>query len=92
MILPILGVYLAFSLFTYIAYWIDKRAAQRNRSRIPEATLLALGAMGGWPGGLFAQQALRHKTKKLSFQLLFWLSVLLNIAIVIWLLQGGSGR
>ncbi|MBC8065024.1 MAG: DUF1294 domain-containing protein, partial [Chlorobia bacterium] len=61
---PIAVVYLGFSLLTYTAYWMDKRAARRNRDRIPEATLLALGVVGGWPGGLIAQHTLRHKTKK----------------------------
>ncbi len=28
--------------------------------------------MGGWPGALIAQQAFRHKTRKVSLQVVFW--------------------
>lgn len=91
MVLSIIGVYLGLSLVTYIAYWIDKRAAERKRNRIPETTLLSLGLIGGWPGGLLAQQTLRHKTRKLSFQVLFWLSTLVNIAVIAYILRGSNG-
>lgn len=91
MVLSIIGVYIGLSFLTYIAYWMDKRAAQRKRSRIPETTLLSLGLIGGWPGGLLAQQTLRHKTRKLIFQVLFWLSALLNVAVIAYILRGGHG-
>jgi len=34
--------------------------------------------LGGWPGALLAQQRFRHKTRKLSYQAVFWLIVLLH--------------
>lgn len=40
---------------------------------------------GGWPGALLAQQWLRHKSSKTSFQLQFWLMVLINVVAVLWL-------
>jgi len=61
-------------------YAIDKAAAIRGGRRVPEATLLWLGALGGWPGAIVAQQVLRHKTAKRSFRLRFWLSVAANVA------------
>lgn len=67
------------------AYLLDKRAAQKGTGRIPEATLLVLGLAGGWPGALLAQRVLRHKTRKTSFQIAFWLTVILNVAVVVWL-------
>lgn len=91
MVSRILVIYLAFSLLTYAAYWKDKRAAQSDRRRIPEMSLLVLGAVGGWPGGFVAQQVLRHKTRKLSFLILFWASAALNIALLSWILKGGFG-
>ena len=39
-----------------------------------------LGLAGGWPGGLLAQHYLRHKSAKASFQVAFWLTMLLNTA------------
>ena len=34
--------------------------------------------LGGWPGALIAQQVFRHKTRKASFQTVFWLIVLVH--------------
>lgn len=77
LLLPLL-LYLAFSLLTFAFYWHDKRSALRGERRIPEKTLHLLELFGGWPGALLAQQVFRHKTRKWSFQLLFWLIVLLH--------------
>jgi uncharacterized membrane protein YsdA (DUF1294 family)/cold shock CspA family protein len=70
--------YVLASLVTYSAYAGDKRAAQTGGWRTKEGTLLLLGLAGGWPGGLIAQHRFRHKTKKLSFQVAYWLTVGLN--------------
>lgn len=78
--LPILGLYFGMSLLTFIVYAQDKRAAIRNESRTPENTLHAMALLGGWPGALYAQQFLRHKSRKLSFRIGFWLTVALNLA------------
>ncbi|MGL6122255.1 MAG: DUF1294 domain-containing protein, partial [Shewanella sp.] len=58
----IAGMYLTLSLLTFIAYAIDKSAAKRNKWRTKESTLHLLALMGGWPGALFAQNLLRHKS------------------------------
>lgn len=73
------------SLLTFMAYWQDKWAAQQGRWRTPEKTLQTLALACGWPGAVLAQQWLRHKSSKASFQALFWLVVLINVAAVLWL-------
>lgn len=78
--------YLVLSLITYLAYDWDKSSARRKVRRTPEKTLLLLGLIGGWPGGLLAQRTLRHKSSKQSFQVQFWITVLLNCAALAWLL------
>ena len=44
-----------------------------------------LGLLCGWPGALLAQQWLRHKTAKRSFQLVFWITVVVNMAGFAWM-------
>lgn len=79
------GAYLVMSLTCFVAYAIDKSAARSGSWRTPERTLLLLGLVGGWPGGVLAQQWLRHKTSKRSFQQLFWCSVAANVGGFVWL-------
>lgn len=74
------AAYAALSVACFIAYAIDKAAARARRQRTPERTLLLLGLAGGWPGALLAQQWLRHKSAKTSFQVRFWITVVLNVA------------
>lgn len=61
------------NLATFIAYGADKRAAERGKWRVPEMQLHALEFLGGWPGAFIAQKFFHHKTKKRSFQAMFWL-------------------
>lgn len=72
-------LYVGSSIVTFIAYAVDKRAAQTGGWRVAESSLLALGVVGGWPGAILAQQLLRHKTIKPSFQWMFWISVVVNV-------------
>lgn len=85
------SLYAVLSLITFLAYWKDKAAAQAGRWRTPESTLHTLALLGGWPGALLAQQWLRHKSSKTAFQQLCWATVLLNVAIFLWL-HGPWGR
>jgi len=82
----VIAVYIVVSLLTFTMYYIDKSAAQNGYWRTPESTLHFLSLVGGWPGALIAQQKLRHKSKKQPFRVVFWVTVLLNIAAFIWLL------
>ena len=73
-----LAAYGIVSVLAFLLYWSDKRKARLDRWRIPENVLHAVELAGGWPGALLAQQVFRHKTRKLSFQVLFWVIVLLH--------------
>jgi len=82
------ALYLGASLLCAVVYGIDKFAARRGSDRVPEAMLLSLGAVGGWPGAILAQQVFRHKTVKRSFRRLFWLTVVANVAVFAWAVLG----
>lgn len=70
--IPLL-LYTVMSSGTFYLYHIDKNRARHQQWRIPETTLHLCEFFGGWAGALLAQHWLRHKTKKLSFQIVFWL-------------------
>jgi uncharacterized membrane protein YsdA (DUF1294 family) len=76
----VLAVYALMSLLTVGLYWHDKRQAQGQGQRTPEKLLHGAELLGGWPGALIAQQLFRHKTRKVSYQLVFWLIVALHQA------------
>jgi|TARA_A100001391_G_C4896282_1_gene232357 uncharacterized membrane protein YsdA (DUF1294 family) len=78
-------VYLVMSVITFIAYAIDKSAAENGRWRTQENTLHLLALVGGWPGAILGQMLLRHKSKKKAFRQVFWLTIILNIAGLVWL-------
>ena len=82
-------IYTVMSLITFFAYWRDKAAARANRWRTQESSLHILGLLGGWPGALIAQGSFRHKTRKRSFQIGFWLVLAINVFAVAWLVQTG---
>lgn len=76
------------SVLSFAQYAWDKRQAQAQGARVPEAQLLGLDLLGGWPGGFLAQRWLRHKTAKMGFQFVFWLIVAgQETACVLWLLR-----
>jgi len=80
-------LYLVLSLAAFLAYALDKSAAEAGRWRIQENTLHIFSLAGGWPGAIFAQQLLRHKSSKRAFQTTFWLTVMLNGGALTWLVS-----
>ena len=84
------GLYIGASLIAFVAYALDKAAACSGKWRTQESTLHLLALVGGWPGALVAQNRLRHKSRKISFQVVFWATVLLNCGALGWLLTAGS--
>ncbi|MEQ8693658.1 MAG: cold shock and DUF1294 domain-containing protein [Pseudomonadales bacterium] len=86
--LPVLmlSLYLLASIVTAMVYAWDKSAARKARWRTAENTLHLLGLVGGWPGALVARHFFRHKSKKTSFILVFWATVVLNCIGLAWLM------
>lgn len=80
------GAYVVLSAVTFLVYAWDKSAARHDRWRTPEAELHLLALLGGWPGALVAQKVLRHKSSKQPFRTVFWGTVALNCAALVWVL------
>ena len=76
--ISLLALYYGASLITYGLYARDKTAAQNAGRRTSELTLHLMSLIGGWPGALIAQVRLRHKTRKLSFLIGYWFTVIVN--------------
>jgi uncharacterized membrane protein YsdA (DUF1294 family)/cold shock CspA family protein len=77
--------YLGASLLTYLAYGYDKIAAKDRTWRTSESTLHWMSLLGGWPGALVGQPQFRHKTTKQSFRFWFWITVLVNVGVLVWM-------
>lgn len=85
--LVVAGAYVGLSLVTYFVYAYDKVAAKDGAWRTSEGTLHWLSVLGGWPGALVAQQSLRHKSRKKSFRFAFWITLVLNLVGLFWLMS-----
>ncbi len=78
------------NLFSILLTVFDKRAAQKRKARIPEATLILFSILGGSIGMLFTMEIIRHKTKKLKFVLGIPLIIIIQaVLIVFWLKKCG---
>ena len=76
---------LALNLLTLWTYAADKKAACAGTRRTSENQLHLLSLLGGWPAAWVAQQILRHKTSKTSFQIVYWLTIALHFtAMFLW--------
>jgi uncharacterized membrane protein YsdA (DUF1294 family)/cold shock CspA family protein len=78
-------VYAAVSAVSFAAYGMDKLSARQQARRTPEATLHLLDLIGGWPGGLIAQQLFRHKRRKVSFMAVFGVTAVLHPVYWAWI-------
>ena len=90
--IQVAGFYLIASLVAFVAYALDKSAARNDRWRTPESTLHLFALAGGWPGALAAQRLLRHKSRKPSFQFMFWITVVLNCSALAWFLSAPGAK
>jgi uncharacterized membrane protein YsdA (DUF1294 family)/cold shock CspA family protein len=84
------AAWIAINAVTYVLYANDKSSAERGTRRVPEKNLHLFALIGGWPAAAIAQQRLRHKTSKAEFRTAFWLTVIVNIVAMTWLLTRGA--
>jgi uncharacterized membrane protein YsdA (DUF1294 family) len=76
---------LALTLITFLFYGYDKYQAINQKSRIPEVILHLLTLAGGTAGAIAGQLLFRHKTKKLSFRVVFIIIAAFQTGVIFWL-------
>ena len=64
-------------------YLYDKIIAGTKITRVPEIILQTLSLLGGSPTALLSQKLFHHKTSKKSFQVVYWLIVLIQVGIIL---------
>lgn len=75
---------LTLNVTTFILYLIDKIQAQSRGLRVPERMLYLASFLGGSAGALLAMNLLRHKTRKIAFQLVLGVLIFLQILAGLW--------
>ena len=89
-LLPALGLawswIIGVSSVSFLTYGYDKSIAGRGATRVPEAVLHLLTALGGTIGSFAGMRIFHHKTQKRSFQLVFWGIVTIQIIALVVLL------
>ena len=81
----ILGIYGGMGVVSFVVMGVDKRAAEKGKWRISERTLHIIELLGGVIGSWVGQMVFRHKTRKLSYQALFWGIFLVHVASWVWI-------
>lgn len=69
---------------TLFIYGADKLSAEASAWRVRERTLLFLALIGGSAGALIGMNLFHHKTRKVSFQILFVVILLIQFTLITW--------
>ena len=72
----LLSYFLGLNLFLFVLMGMDKRAARRNKWRIPERRLLTLGLIGGGIGGILGMFVFHHKTHRIYFTICYVVNII----------------
>lgn len=71
----------------------DKRAAERSKFRVPESTLMTLGALSGCVGIYACMKIIHHKTRKPKFMIglpvIFFIELAAVAAVQVYLAVNG---
>ena len=82
---PLFSMVLGLNVGIVLLYAIDKVAAIKGKSRVPEKILHLCSFFASSPGAFVGQKLCRHKISKSSFMLKFWIIVSMQIVIcILW--------
>jgi len=85
-------VYVLWNGYVFMAMWRDKRRAKRHQWRIPEASLLLMGAAMGGVGLYAGMKYFRHKTAHSKFVIGAPLLLISNVIVVGFVYYAGHFR
>ena len=90
MLIRYLITLLVMSVITLVVFVCDCATARNGkkkagRVRIPEYVLLVLTSLGGAIGAIIATLLTRHKTRKLSFKVVIFCALIIQVATAILL-------
>lgn len=75
------------NVITFAMMGIDKYKAVRDKRRISEQTLLTAAFLFGSIGSILGALVFHHKTRKIKFQILFPISLFINILMFVGILK-----
>ena len=71
----------------FLLFGYDKRCAVRHKWRVPEKTLFLAALLGGSVGSYAGMHLFRHKTRHWKFRAWIPFLMLLQCALVLWILR-----
>jgi len=83
----ILFALLAWNLFVFLLYAVDKSRAKRGSHRMSEHTLILCAFCLGGAGAMAGMSILRHKTQHIKFKILVPISLFLTataVGLIFW--------
>jgi len=80
--IPLIFLFNLNIVISFFYFWDKRRSQSKGEAeRIPENVLHFFTFIGGGVGAFLSQQAFRHKTQKVPFRRIFWLSLISSLAI-----------
>lgn len=82
--IALLSYIIVINLVAFHLYRLDKRRAEQEGFRIPEAVLLGIAFLGGALGAYCAMHEYRHKTQHSAFVVGVPIALVVQSALVLW--------
>ena len=86
MLIAVAAILLVMNLAAFALMGIDKAKAKAGAWRIPEKTLFLVTALFGGLGGTLGMNVFRHKTKHWYFKYGFPALLVIQLAVLAWVL------
>ncbi len=81
----VLAYYIFINVLLFVLMGIDKLKAKKRKWRIPESALFTIAILGGAIGGFAGMFVFRHKSRKLSFKVIYAISLFLHILLLFFI-------